>query len=520
MSNRVDTLGAVLARAAADHPEGLALIDGGTRLTYAELALGCARTLVGLGVAPGDVVTVQLPSWWETAVLLHGCALAGAVFNPVVPIYREHELGFIVAQARPKLLVVPTTHRGHDHLAMARALTAGLDDPPVVLTVRGGADELVLDGSGPSAALTGCAPTDTALPVVEDPGAVALLMYTSGSTADPKGALHSHRTLLAEARQVSAICRLGGEDVVFMASPLAHITGLVFAVVLPADLGIASVLQDRWDAEAAVDLVEANGCTFTVSATTFLLGFTRVHEERGTRSSLRVFVCGGAEIGPLLCRRARTAMGTAVVRTYGSTELPTFTLGDPFGDPGLAGDSDGAVVPGASWRTDPETGELLVRGEELFLGYLDAALDAVAFTPDGYFHTGDLVRIDAEGYGRVVGRTKDIIIRGGENLSAIEIEDHVQLHPGVAAVAVVAVPDPTMGERACAYVVLADGGALTLAELREFLVGQGLAVQKSPERLEIVSELPHTASGKVQKFKLRQWLAGTTATTGPPAPPR
>ena len=500
------TLGELLRRAASAGPDRLALVDGEVRLSFAELeahALTFAATLAGLGVHRGDVVTAQLPNWWETQVVTYGTALAGATYNPVVAIYREHELGFIVRQARPKVLVVPGDYRGHDHLAMACRLAAELDDPPVVVAVRVPETEL------PDQVLAFPGPGHASPSVAADPDDVALLMYTSGSTADPKGVLHSHRTLLHEARQVAGIARLGADDAVFMASPLTHITGLLFASVLPVDLGIACVLQDRWEAAAAVALVEQHHCTFTVSATTFLLGMTKVYEELGHRSSLEVFICGGAEVGPELVGRARQAMGTRIVRTYGSTEFPTFSLGDPYGDPVVAAETDGMPVPLSQHRIAPseehgETGggELLVKGAELFLGYLDASLDASAFTEDGFFRTGDVVRFDERGACTVIGREKDIIIRGGENLSAIEVEDHLQLHPLIEEVAVVAMPDAILGERACAYVVPRGDGP-TVVDLKAFLAARGLAVQKAPERVELVAALPRTASGKVQKYRLR-----------------
>ena len=498
----------LLIVAARRSPDATALVEGEVSLTFAELlerASSFARTLLRLGVRPGDVVTAQLPTWWETEVVMYGVLLAGAVHNPVVSIYREHELGFVVAQARPRVLVVPGTVRGHDHLATARSILTGLgasDGPlPRLVVVRPDGpvpEDVTVFGSSE--------PAGAALPERGVDDDVALLLYTSGSTADPKGALHSHRTLIHEARQVAGTARLSEADAVFMASPLTHITGLVFGSVLPVDLGIVSVLLDRWEPERAVDLIERHRCTFTVSATTFLLGLVRIHEGRGTRSSLRVFVCGGAEIGPELVRRARSVLGTRVVRCYGSTEFPTFSLGDPYDESDSTADNDGAVVPLASWRTDVETGELLIRGAELFLGYLDRRLDAEAFTDDGFFRTGDVVHIDERG-ATVVGRTKDIIIRGGENLSAIEIEDHLVQHPAVRDVAVVAMPDEVLGERACAFVVTAPGAELDLVGLRRFLTERGLAIQKVPERLELLTELPRTPSGKVQKFKLREEAA-------------
>ena len=234
-----------------------------------------------------------------------------------------------------------------------------------------------------------------------------------------------------------------------------------------------------------------------------------------------MFICGGAEIGPSLVRRARRVMGTRVVRTYGSTELPTFSVGDPYGDEDAAAETDGMPVPLSDHRLDRTGGrhaggggELLVKGAELFLGYLDPALTQGAFDGDGFFRTGDLVRFDDRGALTVIGREKDIIIRGGENLSAIEIEDVLQEHPGVAQVAVVGMPDPRMGERTCAFVVPEPGARPDVAELRSFLLGRGLAVQKAPERVELVDALPRTASGKVQKYRLREAVRARLAAEG------
>ena len=283
---------------------------------------------------------------------------------------------------------------------------------------------------------------------------------------------------------------------------------------MPTLLGIPTVLLDRWDPRAAVDTVEAHGCTFTVSATTFLLGMTTVHEELGTTSSLKTFICGGAEIGPALVERARNSMGTRVVRTYGSTELPTFCTGDPFGDLVANAAFDGKPNPGTDYLLDSEfglvkvgEGEALIKGGELFLGYLAVEANKQAFTDDGYFRTGDILNVDEQGNCRVVGRKKDIIIRGGENLSAIEIEDQLQLHPQIKEVAVVSMPDPVLGEKACAFVVLADPSeTLTLESIRDFMKARGVAIQKVPERLEAVASLPQTASGKVQKHLLRDQI--------------
>jgi cyclohexanecarboxylate-CoA ligase len=503
----VSSLAAAFHNAVLAFPDRTAVIDGERSLTFAQLRSQVEAYAIAMraaGVGTGDTVSMQLPNWWETHAITIAASLVGAVLNPIVSIYRRAEVEFIVRQAGSRLLIVPEHYRGYDFAAMADGIAANAGHEIRTMLVRGGAP-----------ATTAEEPTDLdelwQNAARRAPDAVAYLLYTSGSTADPKGALHSSRTLLSESDQVARIARLGADDCVFMPSPITHVTGLAFGVLVPTLLSIPTVLMDRWEPAAAARLVEAHRCTFSVSATTFLLGLTTAYEAEKTTSSLRVFICGGSEVGPALVERAQRSMGTRVVRTYGSTELPTFCTGDPFGDLVAEASFDGTPNEGTDYWLETETGrakvgvgEALIKGRELFLGYLDPKANADAFTEDGFFHTGDILQVDEDGRCRVVGRKKDIIIRGGENLSAIEIEDHLQQHARISDVAVVAMPDPVMGERACAFIVCTDeGDAITLEEVRDFLTGRGLAVQKTPERVELTSDLPHTASGKVQKHLLR-----------------
>ena len=491
-----------LRRSVLERGDETAVVEADVTLTYAQLETAAERVAAGLrerGVEPGDRVVTQLPNWWETVVASWGAFLAGAVLVPVVPIYRAHELRFILGQVRPKAVVAPAEFRSYAHAAQLREVFTRLSLDAAVVSVRGSSA-----GAEPFETLLQAQPSgvrDT--PVPAD---IAVVLYTSGTTSQPKGAMHSHRTLLAEARDVAAWCRLGRDDRVFMASPLSHITGLSYGIVLPVDLGCAVVLQDRWHPGEAADLIESSGCTFTVGATPFLRGLADEYATRGP-SNLRTFVCGGADIPAELVRRAHRAMGTRVVRTYGSTELPTSSMADPFGDLDVAASGEGMPMGRNEilLRGESDTGpELLVRGPELFLGYLDPALNDAAFTGDGYFRTGDQARIDADGTLHITGRIKDIINRGGEKFSVAEVESLLIEHPAVQDVAVVSYPDPVLGERACAYVVPAQGHTPSLDALREHLVASGLAVQKAPERLLIVDDLPRTASGKVQRFVLRE----------------
>jgi cyclohexanecarboxylate-CoA ligase len=516
------TLAEPLRHRAAVDPDRLAVVDGAVRLTYAELAAraeACARGLRAHGVGPGDVLTMQLPNWWEAAVVYQAAMLAGCVLNPVVPIYRERELSFIEAQCRPSAVVVPHEFRGFDFASMHGDIAAQLDEHPSIVVVRpqgplpAGAisfDDVVEHGrDGEPPTLRG------------DADDICLLLYTSGTTADPKGVLHSHRTIAYEVDSIIELCELERDDHIFMPSPVTHITGYLYGLVMPAVTGASAVFQDVWDPAVAADLVEAHQCRFTVGATPFLHGLVEEHEKRGTRCALRSFLCGGADVPPPLIRQAAAALGGHMTRVYGSSEFPTATCGRPHDSFDITAETDGVPIGPVECRLDDVdehgVGELLLRGPDLFLGYLDPALNDASFTADGFFRTGDLAHIAGSGAVTICGRKKDIIVRGGENISAKEVEDLLFEHPGVREVAVVAMPDPVLVERACAFVVPEPGATITLASLVAHLEQHRLARQKLPERIEVVDELPKTASGKVQKFVLRAHIASVLAAETPPA---
>lgn len=500
---------APLRDAARRHPERTAVVDGDRRWSFARLDTAVdrfARGLLRLGVEPGDVVSFQLPNGIEAIVVHHAAQRCGAVSNPIVPIYREREVGFILRQARTRVLVVPDTFRRFDHRSMAEGLRASVPELEHVV---------VVGEAGPASVGFDAVGTDGPPPdVARSSSDVALLLYTSGTESDPKGVLHSHDTLTYECRSVIELYGLDERDVVFMASPVTHITGLLYGMQLPMMLGAPVVLQDVWDVPRALRLIEAERCTFTVGATPFLHGIVHAPELADHDvSSLRTFVCGGAGVPPSLIREARERTGMVATRVYGSTECPIVTGSAPTAPLDQHADNDGVALAPSELRLvdadgaavpDGAPGELEVRGPDLCLGYLDATLNAKAFTDDGWFRTGDLAALDGAGRMRIVGRAKDIIVRGGENLSAGEIEDLLIEHPAVDEVAVVGAPDPVLGERACAFVVGVPG--LELGDLVDFLRSRRLATQKLPERLELVPSLPRTASGKIQKHRLRALL--------------
>jgi cyclohexanecarboxylate-CoA ligase len=504
---------AALRRHAAARPHTTALVDDRVRLSYAALDQQVERTAAGLarlGIGAGEVVSCLLPNRAESVVLFHAVQRLAAVWNPIVPIYGAREIRFIVRQAGSAAIVVPGRFRGVDYAALIERLRPELPSLRDVLVV----DEIAAlpQGDGPAG-------------VESDPAAPAVILYTSGTTADPKGVLHSSATLRAECRATVRYHRLGAGEVLVMPSPVSHISGLLYGILLPGLLGATSVLMEMWDAEHFCALVEREHGTFSAGATPFLQGVTDLpHLERYDLRSLRLFPCGGADVPPELIRRAMRRLGVRSGRGYGSTEFPSITSsagpdvpdakraatdGAPIGPNQIElRDGDGRPVPAG------REGEIWAHGEELFLGYRDAALDAECFDERRFFRTGDLGVLDADGYLTITGRVKDIIIRGGEKFSAKEVEDLLFEHPKVRSVAIVPMPDARLGERACAFVVPVDADdPPTLSELARFLETHELSRRKLPERLELVDALPLTASGKVQKHVLRARVALTTKGT-------
>jgi len=509
----VADLAADEARAAA-----VAIVDGDVSVTYAELdaqVSSIAGALQGMGVAKGDVVSWQLPNWWEAIALHHGILRCGGVSNPIISIYRRGEVEFILRQAETKVFVHPAEFRGFDYRAMVEEMRPVLPALGHGVVVRGEAR----GGTAFAELLEGSALAPVRRAAV-DP---AVLMYTSGTTSDPKGVVHPHATLVRENRGITASWGFSGADRVFMPSPLTHITGLLYGAQLPAMHGTSVVLQDVWEPRAALELIERHRCSLTVAATPFLYGLTHCEDlPRRDISSLRFMGCGGADVPPALVREAEARLGAVVARGYGSTEYPTATQGWLDDSIDARAETDGRAAPGTELRIvgdDGEElpagmrGELHVRGPERFTGYLVPPGGEV-FDPDGWFATGDMASLDASGHLTIEGRKKDIILRGGENISVKEVEDHLFAHPKIADVAIVAMPDPVMVERACAFVVVAGDEEPSLPELSAYLRGRGLAVQKVPERLEPIDELPKNLAGKVQKFKLRERIEGLLAAEG------
>ena len=517
-----------LDRAVRSAPEATAFVGVNSArgeevtLSYAELGGRVDRIaagLVELGVSTGDVVAFQLPNWWEFVALFYACNRIGAVANPLMPIFRQRELTFMLGFAGAKVVVVPGVWRGCDHAAMLREIKGGLPALEHIVVVDGtGAlafSEVFLARPLPSAAER--EKLAARRPQADD---VVELIYTSGTSGEPKAVMHTANTVLAPGECFIADIPLSGSDVVFMGSPYAHQTGFLYGMLMPVMLATKTVALDVWSAEQAASLIEREGATFSMGSTPFLADIVNLAGAQRARlaKSLRTFVCAGAPIPRILVRRAKSEIDLDVLSCWGMTENGGLTLTRKSDGEEKAFSSDGRALRGSEVRVvdeakrprPPDTvGDLQARGITHFVGYLKRpqlnAIDA-----DGWFDTGDLARMDCDGYIRIVGRTKDVIIRGGENVPVAEVENLMYRHPCVAECALVAVPDARLGERGCAFVVTKPNASLALAELTRFLAQAGMAKQYWPERLEILTEMPRTPSGKIQKFKLRALAVGLT----------
>lgn len=512
-----DTLGALVARQLAAHPAAAISVWSRVRPwrgTYAEVD-DEARRLVTLlrerGVRPGDAVAFQLPNWREAVVSFAAVAMGGFAVVPIVHIYGRKEVAFILEQSGAVAYVSPLAWGHVDY----REIVDTAAPASLRLHVVVGEDAIPPSVNGVERiGWAACAERKPAadLPAVhaED---VAVLAYTSGTTSDPKGVIHDHRTMLSELRHMKSWITPGEPNL--MGSPVTHATGML-GVLGPLTTGEDIHLIDRWDPGHALEVMLEAGIGGGTGASVFLASlldhpsFTPGHAARMKRVGL-----GGAPVPVALGERA-ASLGIAIIRAYGSTEHPS-TTGSWFDDPAdRRHRTDGRALDGVEIRlvdddgadVSPGTpGEILSRGPELCLGYTDPALTAAAFDDEGWYRTGDVGVLDAHGFLTITDRVKDIIIRGGENVSAAEVEGALQTLPGVAEVAVVAAPDARLGERACAIVRMRPGAAPpTLADVTAHLERIGLARPKWPEDLRVVEEFPRTASGKIRKVDLRAWL--------------
>ncbi|MDA8356327.1 MAG: AMP-binding protein [Actinomycetota bacterium] len=472
-----------------------------------------ARRLAGglrrLGIGPGDVVAFQLPNWVEAAATFYGCAMLGVVLVPIVHFYGPKEVRFILRQSSARALIQVARFGQRDYLADLAPIRQDLPGLEHVIVVGGEApvgDHRFADvAAGP--------PIES--PEAGDPDGAALVGYTSGTTADPKGVIHTHRSIGFEVRQLGAH-QDERQRATLTGAPVGHAIGMLAGLLVPLAVGWPIYLIDGWDPQTVLDaMIEedigaGNGSTYFFTSLLDAPGFGPEHLARMPMISL-----GGSPIPDAVAERA-DQLGISLTRAYGCTEHPSVT-GSRHADPVAQRiHTDGRPLAHVEVRTVDEDGrdvavgqpgEILTRGPDRFAGYTDPELTAVAVDKDGWFRTGDVGIIDQEGCLTLTDRVKDIIIRGGENVSAAEVEQILAHMDGVAEVAVVAAPDERLGEHGCAFFRMqADARPPALEDIRSHLQEAGLARQKWPEELRVVDELPRTPSGKVQKFVLRDRL--------------
>lgn len=507
----------LLTEAVARTPDKIAVVadradrDDARRFTYRELeslAERAANSLRRLGVGPGDVVTVQLPNWWEFVVTTYACSKIGAILNPVMPILRERELTYILNFCATKVFIVPKTYRGFGYAAMADGMRGDLPHLKHLIVVDGDGDnsfDRMLLPAQPEEKAAGKA-------AGLRPDDMAALMFTSGTTGEPKGVIHTSNSLIGCNKALTERFGLDASDVLLVASPVGHMTGFAAIVLLSVYLGGTMILQDVWEPKHGVELMAREGVTYTAASTPFLTDICDAVKGGAPRpASLRSFLCGGAPIPSVLIERAANELGIKVCSLWGMTEALSATLTEPSRASDKSPTTDGRALEGmevrivdADGRPMPvgQSGRLLVRGCQMFKEYYKKP-ELVTFDADGWFDSGDLAYMDDEGYIRISGRVKDVLIRGGENVPVVEIENLLYKHPAVAAVAVVGYPDARLGERGCAFIVPQQDSSIDLAGVQAYLAEQKMAKQFWPERVELIAELPRTASGKIQKFKLK-----------------
>lgn len=514
-----------------DPDRELVIDDVFGRFTYGEVAGQVERltaALRHLGFGHGDVVILQLPNWAPFLVFHLALSAVGAVTANIPFVYRERELGNILRLTKAKGLVVPGRYRGFDFKSMAASLSHEFAELAHVFLV--GADaptgasamssyEALMRHSWESAGAA--LDAGASKPRLDD---VTALGFTSGTTGDLKGAMFDTHVLAAVNRGLAERYRLNEDDRIFGCSPLGHAVGFTHALRMTLTIGGSIVLLEHWQPAQALAMIQRERCTFMAAATPFLMDMV-YHPELAHYQhlpSLRLFLCGGASVPEQLRLDARTHLPhTFTSPLWGMTECGGVTS-CPFDAPedkllttdGLACDSMELKVVDGDGNTLPAgvDGELMVRGPMVARGYIgQPRLTAEHFLADGFFRTGDQARMDADGYVKITGRIKDLIIRGGVNISPIEIENVLFAHSKIINAAVVGYADARLGERSCAFVVLAPGESLTLAEVQQWMAKAGVAKPKWPERLEPIETLPMTASGKVQKFRLREMLADRPA---------
>ncbi len=517
-----------------DRPDLLAVVDARRSMTYAQLRDDSYRVAAGLlerGVQSGDRVAIQLPNWLEYLVLHCALVRIGAITCLITPMSRGREVQGMLRIASANWLVIPRAFRGFDYLGMARELCTNFPSLQLIVLEEhehAQTRETINDADVHLWEQIAKKPCDIASQQAIDrmkpnPDDITEVVFTSGTTGDPKGVMHTSNTLYAPQLAMAQSLNLGVGCVLHMASTLGHQTGFLNGVRLPIQVGGTIVLQDVWKPETFVELIAKHQIEVSSGSATFLMDLLKAKNlDQYDLSSLRVFRAGGGPIPVALVKDAETRLTKLkVLRGWGQTENGVVTLTRLDDTVEVRAQTDGYVQPGMEIRIVDESqrqvnfgieGCVQVRGAFMSPNYANSPELMSTYYHDGWFDTGDLAVMDEREYIRITGRLKDIVIRGGENIPVHYVENVLFEDPRVMEVSIVGMPDERLGEKCCAFVIPTEGWKLTLKMMQDFLASKDVAVQFWPERLELVDNLPRTANGKVQKATLRSWLqASSTA---------
>ena len=521
-----DTVHDLLARRVEENPDKVFATDGTRSLTFQELFDAGQRLAVGLhrhGLRRGDTAAVQLPNWVEFIQVLTALSRLGVIMVPIMPIYRREDVSYVLSNAGVRAVFTPAHFGKFGYLDMYLVLRQEHPELTIAVTRPDSSAQDIADADANVFTLHQLeADTDDdsasaelgAPPGPDDP---FVIVYTSGTTSRPKGCVHTFNTYCAGARALVGPFGYTEADVQFGPSPIAHTTGLVTSVLVPMLTGAATHVMAKWDPVGGIEEIQRFGCTAAVTAPTFLHTLLSDYDaQRHDLSSLRLWTCAGAPIPAAVVKQAgATLPNIKVLSLYGRSENLVTTTCSVTDDVSRALTTDGRAMPGSQVKIVDGDGNEVPRGTEGDIAYRGPAHmieylanpgeTAALFTNDGFSKSGDLGKMTDDGYVRVTGRTKDIVIRGGMNISVREIEEHLAHHPALKAFSVVGMPDERLGEKVCCYLVTKPGhDTPTVEDLREYLLSQGMPIQKTPERVVVVDSLPMTATGKVLKHELRK----------------
>jgi acyl-CoA synthetase len=498
-------------------PRKIAIVDRGQKISYKmlfERVKQVANGLKNLQIKKGDFVSVQLPNWAENVIIYLACTKIGAIYNPIPYTARHQEVKYILSLCESKVFVIPEQFRNFNYIEMVNLIQDDIGIPRIII-VNGTEDNSFLLFEDVLSMESNDFDEDQVN--ADDP---VVVLFTSGTESVPKGVIHTHNTVLYGERLLSESLSITQDDAVFMASPLSHSTGFLRGVNLPMMIGAKSVLMDHFSPGKALQIICEEKCTFSMGSTPFLydlLGEISKNNNEYDLSSFRFFLCGGAPIPRHMVTEANNC-GFKVLAVYGSSESSPHAVSRLDDSEELVVSSDGKPLPGIEVKIvdenrnelpQGEIGEEASRGPNVFLGYFkQPELTKKYLDEDGWYYSGDLGVLQPNHYLRIVGRKKDIIIRGGQNISPAEVENLLYKHSKIEKVSIIGVPDERMGERACAIVVPKEGQIFTFEEMIDFLSEQKIAKYKYPEKLYLTKELPTTPSGKIQKRKILEMLKG------------